>query len=241
MPTRFPLRHLWIIALLGMLCALAAPERAASAAEQSARQPQATATHTPTHTPTPTRTRTPTPTATYTPTRSGPFVALPGGPILFDFPTPRPVAGQGRISGQTLTALERSALAVVKLMGCPQAAATVCNYSEGSGILIHPRGLILTALHVVVENPGAVSPWVYEALGFVLLRQEKWQEAAAAYTQAVQSAYSDESVGHLLCPLAGLLASLQEDDPELLQKCVEWGTDEAQRAWAKERLQALNP
>lgn len=88
---------------------------------------------------------------------------------------------------------------------------------------------------------GASSPWLYEALGFVLLRQERWQEAANAYAQAVDLAYSDESVGHLFCPLSGLLASLQQDDPDLLQKCVEWGADENQRVWAEQHLQALNP
>jgi len=79
-------------------------------------------------------------------------VVLPSGSIIFDFPTLQPVAGQGPISGQKLSALERSALAVVKLTGCERATAADCTYSEGSGILIHPRGLILTALHVVVEN-----------------------------------------------------------------------------------------
>jgi tetratricopeptide (TPR) repeat protein len=88
---------------------------------------------------------------------------------------------------------------------------------------------------------GASNPWVYEGLGFVLLRQEQWQEAAAAYTQAVQLAYSDESVRHLFCPTSSLLASLQQDDPDLLQKCVEWSGDESQRAWAEQRLQELAP
>ena len=90
-------------------------------------------------------------------------------------------------------------------------------------------------------GPEVRNPWVYEGLGFVLLRQERWQEAADAYAQAVQLAYSDESVGHLFCPLSGLLASLQQDDPDLLQKCVEWGADENQRAWAEERLQEVAP
>ena len=97
-----------------------------------------------------------------------------------------------------------------------------------------------TALEEAVRL-GARNPWVYEGLGFVLLRQEQWQGAATACSQAVQRAYSDESLGHIFCPLSALLASLQQDDPALLQSCVEWAGDENQRAWAQQRLQESTP
>ena len=43
---------------------------------------------------------------------------------------------------------------MVKIRGCAAAGDETCNRSEGSGAIIHPRGLILTALHVVVTNPN---------------------------------------------------------------------------------------
>ena len=64
-----------------------------------------------------------TPTRTATPTKPGPFVATPDGPLIFDFPTPRPVGSPGPISGLGLSALEKSALAVVKVQGCAEAGA----------------------------------------------------------------------------------------------------------------------
>ncbi len=78
-------------------------------------------------------------------------------------------------------------------------------------------------------------------MGFALQSQDKWQEAAQAYQKAVDLAYSDESVGHLFCPLSSRSAFLQEDDLDLLQKCVEWAEYEQQREWAEQRLQELNP
>ena len=84
---------------------------------------------------------------------------------------------------------------------------------------------------------GARNPWTYERLGFALQSQEKWREAADAYQQAVDLAYSDESVRHLFCPLSALLASFQQDDLALLRKCVEWAENDDQRAWAEQRLQ----
>jgi S1-C subfamily serine protease len=143
-PNPFPLRRLWIVALLGVLCTLAALSVTLAAPEKNAPRQQAA-------------------------TRSGPFVALPGGPIIFDFPTPQLVGDLGPISGQKLSALERSALAVVKLTGCEQATAADCTYSEGSGILIHPRGLILTALHVVVKNCYNLHSPLLPSVGVALL------------------------------------------------------------------------
>lgn len=86
---------------------------------------------------------------------------------------------------------------------------------------------------------GATNPLAYEGLGYVLLRQEKWAEAVDAYGQAIDRAYSDEAVRHLFCPLSNLLASLLQDDISRLQKCIEWTEDEAQRAWAENRLQEI--
>ena len=75
----------------------------------------------------------------------------------------------------------------------------------------------------------------------MLIQQKKWVEAADAYGQAIDRAYSDEAAAHLFCPLSNLLASLQQDEPDLLQKCIEWTEDEAQRAWAEQRLQDIAP
>lgn len=88
---------------------------------------------------------------------------------------------------------------------------------------------------------GASNPLPYEGLGYVLLRQEKWAEAADAYGQAIDRAYSDEAARHLFCPLSNLLASLQQDNISRLQKCIEWSEDEGQRAWATQRLQDITP
>ena len=131
------------------------------------------------------RTQTPTP----TPTRSGPFVATPDGPLIFDFPTPRAVGVQGPIAGQELSALEKSALAVVKLNGCSQAAATACTASDGSGIVIHPRGLILTALHVVIEDPDDLrSPLLPEvSVGIMEDPDEPVQSSYRATVAAIDS------------------------------------------------------
>lgn len=137
--------------LTALSVALAAPQKAQY--QQQAATVTSSATSVLIRTTTATRTRTPTRIPTPTATRSGPFVLPPGGPVIFDFPTPRSVGIQGPISGPELTALEKSALAVVKLSGCRLVGEKTCTYSEGSGILIHPRGLLLTALHVVVENP----------------------------------------------------------------------------------------
>jgi len=86
---------------------------------------------------------------------------------------------------------------------------------------------------------GSQSPWAYESLGFVSLRQEQWQEAADAYRQSIRLAYSDESVRHLFCPESKLLEFFQRDELELLQKCAEWATDDDQRVWAEQRIQEL--
>ena len=130
-------------------------------------------------------TQTPTP----TPTRSGPFVATPDGPLIFDFPTPRAVGVQGPIAGQELSALEKSALAVVKLNGCSQAAATVCTASDGSGIMIHPRGLILTALHVIIQDPDDLrSPLLPEvSVGIMEDPDEPAQSSYRATVVAIDS------------------------------------------------------
>ncbi len=87
---------------------------------------------------------------------------------------------------------------------------------------------------------GAHNPWTYERLGAALLGQQKYPEAAGAYRQAVDSAYSDESVRHLFCPLSGLLAQLAKDDEELLEKCVAWSEDDNQRDRAEQRLLELS-
>lgn len=95
-----------------------------------------------------------------------------------------------------------------------------------------------SALKQAIEL-GARNPWTYGRLGYALQSQGKWEETADAHLNAVHLAHSDESVAHLFCPLSNLLAGLQQDDSELLRKCVQWGENEDQRAWAEQQLQVI--
>ena len=61
------------------------------------------------------------------------------------------------MAGIGLSEREKSALAVVKVRGCAEANASNCAASEGTGAIIHSRGLILTALHAVIEDPNDVT------------------------------------------------------------------------------------
>jgi len=124
------------------------------------------------------------PTATPTPTRSGPFVVSPDGPLIFDLPTPEPFRA-GRISLQPLSPLDKSYLAAVKIVGCAYAGATECIASEGSGAIIHPSGLILTALHVVVEDSRNLSSPILPEVGIGIIANVEMQRAVLRYRAKV--------------------------------------------------------
>lgn len=47
--------------------------------------------------------------------------------------------------------LSKAALAVVKILRCDTFG---CETPTGSGVIIHPRGLILTAYHVLLTEPA---------------------------------------------------------------------------------------
>ncbi len=112
------------------------------------------------------------------------------GALIFEFPTPSGLRDEGPIAGQELSVVEKSALAVVKLYGCSEAGAETCTSSEGSGTIVHPRGLILTALHVVIEDPENLrSPLLPEiSVGMV----EELNEPVDARYRANVIAYDSE-------------------------------------------------
>lgn len=132
---------------------------------------------------TPTKTSTPTPTPS--PTRSGPFVASPGRPLIFDFPTPRTVGNSGPIAGTELSAMEKSFLSVVKIEGCAQARANECTTSNGSGSIIHPKGLILTALQVVIQDPSNPNSPPFPEISISIIPNPETQTSVPTYRAKV--------------------------------------------------------
>ena len=164
MSTRSSFNHIWILVLLVILYTMASVSISLAAGSVAPLQ-QA-------DTPTATNTYTPRPTATPTPTANPdkPFVAKLGGPLLFDFPTPKPVSTSGPISGEEeLSTLDKSSMATVKLVGCDQTAAPSCTLSQGSGTIIHPKGLILTVLHAVIEDPDDLASPILPEVSVAML------------------------------------------------------------------------
>lgn len=160
------LHRFCVLALFGALCGIiAAPASLASQIVTTLQEGQ---------------TGTPTPTST----RSGPFVFSPDGPLIFDLPTPPPFRA-GPISVQQLSPLEKSYLAAVKIMGCAQVGADECTVSEGSGTIVHPNGLILTALHVVVEDRNNSSSPTLPEVGIGVIASVETQSAVLQYRAKV--------------------------------------------------------
>ncbi len=160
--------------------------------------------------PTPKATATKPPIESAAPTRTGSVVATPEGPLIFDFPTPSSIRDEGPIAGQELSVVEKSALAVVKLNGCSEVGAENCTYSEGSGTIVHPTGLILTALHVVIEDPENLrSPLLPEiSVGVVEELSEpveaRYRAGVIAFDSeldlALLAIYRDEEAGGYFLP-----------------------------------------
>jgi len=66
------------------------------------------------------------------------------------------------IEPPAMTTPQEAALAVVRIRGC-NAAGSCTNTNQGSGAIIHPSGIILTAWHVTVLDPkNQASPEFYD-------------------------------------------------------------------------------